>query len=222
VVDRCGSDTESGGTRNLAQALTEGGRIVFICPPGTVILMTTGHTVAAGTTIDGEDKVTLDARGLAMIMFRVPNGSFALERLSVVNVAMPPAPATIGGSVLTAFGDVSFNVVSIEASESPVFIHGNARIVNSEFFDNSSTALEIGGGEALVEHSQFIRNGTGLSLQSGRIHDSLFSQNTNGALRIPLPTGNVSVIKSIFSGNTGRGACCFRSTPTEVVQPLYQ
>ena len=136
VVDRCGSDTEPGGTRNLAKALTEGGRIIFSCPPGTNIRMTIGHTVAPGTTIDGEGKVALDAHGLAMTMFRVPNGSFSAEHLTIRNAALPPTtnPAfPPRASVLLASGDVSFNDVSITASGTPVLIRGNARILNSEF-----------------------------------------------------------------------------------------
>lgn len=206
VVDRCSSDTEPGGTKNLARALIEGGHIVFNCPPGTEIRMTTGHTIAPDTTIDGEGKVTLDAHGLPMTMFRVPKGSFAVERLTIRNVAK--IRSSIPGnqySVLDSSGNVSLVNVSIIASESPVRIHGNARIINSEFLENSGWALSI-RGNADVDRSRFIGNDVGLSLGSGWVHDSLFSQNKNYALRIIYPKGGVSVVKSHFTRNTGKGA----------------
>jgi hypothetical protein len=200
VVDRCGSDNEPGGT-NLASALNQGGRIVFHCPSGTEIRMTRGHTVAPNTTIDGGGKVTLDAYGLAMTMFFVPHGSFTAENLKIRNARWRPH----SGSVLQAESDVSFSKVSISGSESPVKIRGGALIVDSEFLRNTGWALTI-DGEAQVERSRFIGNDTGLSLRSGVVHDSLFSQNKTGALRIDFPQNEVSVIKSNFLANVGRGA----------------
>jgi hypothetical protein len=205
VVDRCGSDTETGGTRNLAQALAIGGNIVFACPPGTQIRITRGHTVPGGTSIDGEGNVTLDAHGLRLTLFYV-NGSFLMRRLSIQNVALRrssvfPARA----SVLWASGDVSLDDVTIGASETPVLIRGNAEVRNSAFLGNSSWALSI-DGEARVDDCRFIGNGTGVSVKSGYVRNSVFSKNTGGALRITHPTANVTVTGSQFLANAGQGA----------------
>lgn len=207
VVDRCGWDTEPGGARNLARALGEGGRVVFACPPGTEIRMTTGHTVAPGTTLDGGGAVTLDARGAAMTMFRVPSGSFALEDITIQNAALPRSgfPGAVRASVVHASGDLSLSGVSIVASEAPVLVRGDARIVDSAFLGNASWAVTV-QGEAVVERSRFIGNGTGLSLRRGVVRGGGFFQNTTGALRIAHPTGGVEVIRSEFGGNEGQGA----------------
>jgi hypothetical protein len=205
VVDRCGSDTDPGGTRNLALALTQGGHIVFACPPGTEIRMTKGHTVAPGTTLDGGGKVTLDAHGLQMTMFYVPNGSFAAQGITIRNAARWRSQLGSLASVLQAEGDATLRNVSIVASESPVEIRGNGSITDSEFLGNTGWSLTI-GGQAEVEGTRFIGNDTGLSIRGGIVHDSLFSQNKACGLRIVHPHSKASVINSKFLGNVGGGA----------------
>jgi hypothetical protein len=205
VVDRCTADNEPGGTRNLATALAQGGHITFACPFGSEIRMTAGRTVAPNTIIDGEGRVTLDAHGSPMTMFFVSGGSIELRDISIRNVRRQHSQLGSLASVVHATGDALFSNASIVASEGAVTIRGNAAVRDSEFLGNAGTALAIDGA-GQVEQTRFIGNDTGLSIRTGKVHRSLFSENKTGALRVMYPLGKVEVVNSQFLRNDGRGA----------------
>jgi hypothetical protein len=206
-VNRCVNDKDPvPGRMDLDRAISLGGRIVFDCPPNTSIRMTAGHTVPAGTVIDGGGTVTLDAHGIPITMFWVPSGEFSLANITIQNAMQ--RRLSFGrrfGSVIHTSGAVTLDNVTISASESPVHIGGEGRITGSRFLGNSGFAVDI-RGEAKVEQTSFIGNYTGLSVGLGTVHKSFFGQNKTGALRVAFPTGEVRIIAATFDGNDGQGA----------------
>ena len=210
VVTLCESDTQAGVGRNLQQALAIGGRITFNCPTRTATIhMTVGHDVQGGTSLHGDDRVTLDARGAVMVMFSVAGGGFAAERITFQNAKWrrPTGLGTHRSSVIDGTGNVTLRNITIQGSGSPVSIRGIGKVVGSGFLNNAGDALYI-SGEALIEDCSFIGNETGLSLGFGfgSVLHSFFSTNSAGALHVHLPSGEVRIIGSTFDANRGQGA----------------
>ena len=201
VVNLCQKDTQEGNGSSLGGAISRGELITFDCPAGAIIQMTVSHTVPPGTSIDGGDNVTLDAHGAALTMFRVPNGAFAMQKITLqggkaVHLEIP---------IISVSGSLSLTGVTITGSEFSVFVKGNATITDSNFIENSGpVSVE---GNATVTDSEFLRNsGQALSLNKGTVEGSTFSGNTKGAIRVDFPTGRVSIVASTFDGNTGVSA----------------
>ena len=211
VVNLCQKDTEEGNGSNLAGAISRGGLITFDCPAGAIIQMTVSHTVAPGTTIDGGDNVTLDAHGVPLTMFNVPNGAFTMQKITLlggkaVHLEIP---------IISVSGSLSLTGVTVTGSEFSVFVKGNATITGSNFIENSGpVSVE---GNATVTDSKFLRNtGLALALNKGTVEGSTFSGNTRGAIQVVFPSGRVSIVASTFDGNIGDGAIALsqRSDPS--------
>lgn len=205
-VTLCVSDTQAGSGRNLAAALAAGGRVRFACPGGSATIeMTTGHTVPPGTVVDGGGAITLDAGGRGMTMFRA--ASLTLERLSIKAARVAPHPrfVRLSPSVIHASESLRLDGVTIEGSESPVRVTGDAVVIDSAFLGNTGGAMSI-AGDARVEDSRFIGNQGGLTAKRGTLRRVVFSQNTGGALGILHPNGRLRVIASRFEGNLGQSA----------------
>ena len=108
-------------------------------------------------------------------------------------------------SIISASGSLALTGVTIQGSEFPVDVEGNATITDSKFLGNSGSVLVE--GNATVTDSKFLGNsGNALSLNEGTVEGSTFSGNTGGAIRVDFPTGRVSIVASTFDGNTGDGA----------------
>ena len=169
--------------------------------------MTISHTVPPGTIIDGGDNVTLDAHGAALTMFRVPNGTFAMQKITLQGgKALHRLPRSRGGvPIISVSGSLSLTGVTITGSEFSVDVKGNATITDSNFIENSgSVSVE---GNATVTDSEFLKNSDqALSLNKGTVEGSTFSGNTKGAIQVDFPTGRVSIVASTFDGNTGDSA----------------
>jgi hypothetical protein len=184
IVNLCQKDTQEGNGSNLAGTISQGGDITFDCPAGTIIQMTVGHTVPPGTTIDGGDKVTLDAHGAPLTMFSAPNGLFTMQRITLQGGKVNRTESFAKASIIFAEGNLSLTNVTIRGSEFPILVEGNAIITDSKFLENSGPIF----------------------LQEGTIERSTFSGNTMGAIDVEFPTGRVSIVASTFDGNTGGGA----------------
>ena len=218
VVNLCQKDTEEGNGSNLGGAISRGGLITFDCPAGAIIQMTISHTVPPGTIIDGGDNVTLDAHGAALTMFRVPNGTLTMQKITLQGgkalrrgLPFPEAES----SIISASGSLSLTGVTIAGSEFPVDVEGNATITDSKFLGNSGSVLVE--GNATVTDSKFFKDSDrALSLNEGTVEGSTFSGNARGAIEVDFPRGRVSIVASTFDGNTGDGAITLsqRSSPS--------
>jgi hypothetical protein len=167
--------------------------------------MAARHTVPPGTSIDGGDKVTLDAHGAPLTMFD-STGAFAMQKITLQGGK--PLRLEIPGilpSIIFAQGSLSLTGVTIQGSEFPVMVEGNATITDSKFIGNSgSVTVE---GNATITDSEFLRDSAhALSLSEGTVEGSTFSANSGGAISVDFPTGRVSIVASTFDGNTSRGA----------------
>jgi hypothetical protein len=209
VVTLCNSDTQVGDGRNLQQALHLGGRITFACPAQTgTIHMTVGHNIRGGTSLHGDDRITLDARGAVIAMFSVGNGNnFTVERITIRNAkaSRPSGPWPGRPSVIGGGGNVTLRNVTIQGSEQAIYIRGRGEFFGSRFLDNDGTALSI-SGEAQIEDCSFIGNGRGLVLKLGSVRRSHFSGHGAGALYVHFPSGEVRITGSTFDANHGEGA----------------
>jgi hypothetical protein len=215
-VKACTSDTQLGAGLNLAQALAAGGVIRFDCPAGSTIHVTGSYTLKVSTLIDGGDAVTLDGRGSFGPMLR-SSENIILRRLTLRGFARrPPAPpgpgagvtsiGRITGSVLAASGDAELDHVTIETSDFPIEVKGNATVKDSTFVGNRGGLTLAVGGVAHIESSRFTGNGHELSISAGWVRSCSFNGQTGSAVRVSLASGPVEIRHSTFSGIRGGSA----------------
>lgn len=209
VVSACASDTQPGA--NLAKALAAGGVIRFACPPGATIRMTGQYVLTGSTLVDGGDAVTLDGRGIFGPLLSA-RSNLILRRLTLRGFAQRPIrPAspgflTIGrltGSVLSASGDAELDHVTIEGSESPVDIRGNAAVRASAFVGNRGGFALVVGGVAFIERTRFTGNRSALLMGGGQVRSSDFTGQTAGAVRVSAPNSPVEIRHSSFAATRG-------------------
>lgn len=208
-VTACQSDTQTGAGLNLAQALAAGGVIRFNCPAGSVIRVTGHYVVKDSTLIDGGDAVTLDGGGFIPGHMLSGSQNIVLRGLRLRGFALPPvAPKSIGrirlGSIVSTSGDVELDDVSIESSDSPIDVEGDATVRNSAFVGNRGMTLSADKGVAHIENCQFTGNSHALSISAGWVRKCSFNgQTTDYALSVRLPTAPVEIRHCTFSAIRG-------------------
>jgi len=186
----------------LVQALAGGGTVTFACgaAPHTIVLPAR-QTIAADTTIDGGDRITLSGGG-AHGHFTVQTGrSLMLENLALGDGAVENWAVFVSDDAsLEAYG------VTVQSC-----LRGG--IYNA-------------GGVVMVADSTFAGNdagsgGSAITNEGGghlTIERSAFSGNLNGAI---FATGPTTITDSLFSDNRGRsggGGAIQHSAGMEVVR----
>ncbi len=196
-----GSCTEAA----LNTALVGGGNVTFNCGPSPVtIAITSQKTIAAATTIDGGNLVTLDggnATRLFLTNYQVP---FTVRNLTLQNART----ADVGGAIRAGY-------------QAPLTVS------DSRFYNNTCTqagpdvgggAIYVQGGDTLIQRVTFSGNRGGNggamgNLQSRTtIEDSAFLNNqTNaagtgggagGALYVDgSNAGSITIRRVVFDGN---------------------
>ncbi|HKG58557.1 MAG TPA: hypothetical protein VKB05_02170 [Pyrinomonadaceae bacterium] len=213
-VKACSVDTQLGAGLNLAQALTAGGVIRFACPVGTTIRITRRYVLHVSTLIDGGDAVTLDGRGMFGPMLSSFSGNMILRRLTLRGFAQKPLPppgppgtvlvlGRITGSVLSASGNAELDRVTIETSDFPIAVRGNATVLDSRFVGNRGGLTLTVDGVAHIDNSSFTGNSHALSIKAGWVRKCAFHGQTGNALSVRLPIGPVEIRHSTFSGIRG-------------------
>ncbi len=206
-VTSCASDVAGGG-QNLRDALQRGGEIIFDCPGGSAtIRMTMGHVLPANTSIDGGDRIILDAEGRALELLVVPDGDFTARNITITNVRArrPLQGRRFYPSVLQVrSGTATLDNVTIRNSELAV-VADNAKVSHSRFSRNTITALEVSEKVELSDTS-FRGNAVALTMAGGSLRGNSFAENTIAAVRIIYPNWPVEIIDNYFHDNTGDGA----------------
>ncbi|MCB1378114.1 MAG: right-handed parallel beta-helix repeat-containing protein [Alphaproteobacteria bacterium] len=205
IVRQCGSDVEP-GAMNLATALAIGGRIRFACPGGSsTIAMTRDYDLQPGIELNGEGRITLDAQGRQLHMFRVSAGNISLRNISIRNARVRQTPFRRRPSILDVNdGELRLENVTISNSESPINTQ-RADIRDSKFRRNIGTALYV-SGTGKVANSFFTDNDTGLGLRGGSLERSSFIDNRSAALTVHYPLTTLLITGNQFRRNGGRGA----------------
>lgn len=212
TVRACISDTQAGAGTNLQQALAGGGTIVFECPRGTSIRITSLHSVPPNTVLDGGDEITLDGHGLDGPFISSSSGRVVLRRITVSNFSVrqfsqsaEPDAVALGrvqfGSVLNVNGDAELDHVTIQSCDSPVSVVGDLVVNDSMFRGNHGLAL-VARGMTIIKRSTFLANAWGPVISRGRIDNSAFIENTGTAVSVSAPTGSVSILHSSFQRNS--------------------
>jgi predicted outer membrane repeat protein len=210
TVRLCDSDTQAGAGPNLQQALAGGGTIMFECPRGASVRVTSPHRVPPNTVLDGGDAVTLDGHGLPGPFITSSSGRVFVRRITIRNFtgrppSPPPAPGFVSlgklwGSVLAVRGDAELDHVTIESCISPVIVSGDLLVNDSMFRANRGAALDV-EGTTIIKHSIFLANESGPMLHGGRIDDSAFIENTSIAVLVSIPSNAVGILHSSFQRN---------------------
>jgi len=129
VVDRCGSDTEAGGT-NLAAALAQGGPITFSCASGATIRVTTPIDLTRSVDIDGGGRVTLDGNNeIWMLNARGPDIEVRLSNLTIRRIAVQSGTDQ---GVINGAKQVLLAKVRVAESDSPISTNGAIVIEDSD------------------------------------------------------------------------------------------
>ncbi|HLI99229.1 MAG TPA: hypothetical protein VKT76_05905 [Bradyrhizobium sp.] len=173
IVDRCGSDVDTGGT-NLTQALAAGGDISFRCGGPATVKITKSHSVTGAVSIDGGGTVTLDGGGTSSFLIAA-NASASVRLQNVTVKAMHYAS---GASVVRGAASLIIKNGTIRDSEFPLDATGvivengqfenntgivikakSALVTNGTFKGNKASPIQSDGGEATITDSTFEGNG---------------------------------------------------------------
>jgi hypothetical protein len=206
VVTACASDDqERGAGFNLADALQMGGTIRFACPAGTTIRVTGEYSIDGAVQIEGDDLVILE--GSPGQQFLSSSKPIALRHIMLRGFVEPPHGLRNlrGGSALIALAGLELDHVRIEASVSPVYVSGEAKVRDSTFTGNSGSVL-VFTGPAEVTRSRFENNELAIEMGEGSVADCEFKGGTEGGVRLTAPRAPALVLRSTFSGNRGRPA----------------
>lgn len=205
VVSLCQNDEQPGNGSNLATAIYAakewGHDVTFACPPGSTIAVNKGgYEVPAGLTIDGQNKVTLDAGagdGISAPLFIVKGGEgwFVLRNIKIKGAALRNLPAS---SVVDAQGDVYFDNVTIERSTRAVRTQKALQVVNSNFIGNSGFALGADGPLTIIK-SQFISNTRGNAVVANSMIEVADSKFIDNDVSIGFSRGSIK--RTLFQGN---------------------
>lgn len=180
----------------LNTALVGGGSVLFNCGAAPVsIFLTSSKNIAADTTIDGGNRVTLDGNGGGFYLFQVSDG----RALSVHQIVLRNA-----GGAITASGS------------------GTIEVMNSTIADHNGVfagAAIVGAGPITIGYSTIKRNtwvsgspGAGVaSLAAGTLllFDSEISgniQNSGGGAGVYIGSNNAFISNCTFSGNSASGS----------------
>jgi predicted outer membrane repeat protein len=227
VVTLCQSDDQLGPGTNLTTALLGGGNITFQCGGAATIRITHAHEIALSTAIDGGGSIILDGRGTKnMFAASQADISIRLDRLTLHGAH--ELAAEVFGTVLQADAKPSgvIRVVisrsQIDDSTTPLHVRsGTLNIEDSRFLNNRGVSVIIGGGNARLDISRSIFQNaaipvlfTGSEGNTVVISDSQFDSNQTSLILNEFEGGagcSLTIVRSHFSGNTGRGSSRFAS-----------
>jgi len=206
LVTLCGADDQVGPVAgpvaplNLRDAILGGGLVTFRCPDNTVIRVTHVHAVNHALTIDGGNKVTLDA-GNVTGMLESDGGRYAigLQNLKIRNARKPddspgslPLVSPTSGVLGNAWSTTLDNVL-IEGSTNPI----EATYVlatGSRFQGNRGVILR---GETITVRDSNFQDNDGLPI-SNSTRPLLINNRPFG--RVPI-SGTLEITATQFQNN---------------------
>lgn len=179
VVNDCLTDND------LSNKLVGGGTVTFQCPTSTIPWSGT-KTIAANTTIDGDNKITLSG-GSGYRLFVVNNGvTLTLRNLTLINGYNPNSA---GGAAVSNNGHLILenvtlrNMIDSAYNGGGIATYGALEITNSTFYENKATnggAIFASGASAVVsvENSTFRNNkATGTTADTNGFGGSIYGMN---------------------------------------------
>jgi hypothetical protein len=192
---------------HLSAALTGGGLVTFNCGGPATLTVTSTKTIAANTTIDGGDNITLTSNGVQLFVINSGMG-LTLTNMTIANLngASFAFPIVNNGRLMLS----ATNVISNNYLINNTAASATAAVANSTFVTNTGVMLNASGAFT-VTNSQFLRNapgGSGLFVifnnVTGTIDNSAFISNvlTSGDL-LYSNGGLFAVTHSRFQQNTG-------------------
>ena len=178
----------------LDAALVGGGMVTFNCGGPATIDISTGtgtKTIAADTTIDGGDLITVSGGNKTSVFVVNAGVEFTVQHLTIANgstTGRGSRAAIVNGGTLA----VSNSTFSGNNGGGAIANGGMLTVANSTFSGNHSTASALGGaiansGMLTVANSTFTGNGVG-AIYNG---------------------GTLTVVNSTFSANIGGGATSY-------------
>ncbi len=179
----------------LDTALASGGTVTFNCGSAPVtITVTSPQTIAADTSIDGGDFISLDGNAATQVFVVNSAVTLTLANLSIVNGIGDRAQGL--GTAINNSGRLTVTNSTFSGNSGGVAIGngaGTVTVTNSTFSNNSGYeggAIYNGGGTLTVTNSTFSGNVAHNRGFGGAIENS---------------SGTVTVTNSTFSGNLGIG-----------------
>ena len=181
----------------LDAALAGGGFVSFNCGPGNHTILLTGEKViAADTTINGGNTITLDGQGQTRIFWVEENIALDLNAITLTGGnGVGAQESGVGGAIFSDAGDLTISDSTISGNSASN--GGGIRTVNSTVTVSDSTI----SGNTAGFHGGGIRTSDG----TVTISDSTFSGNSadnNSGGGIRATGGTVTISDSTFSGNT--------------------
>ena len=137
-VNLCATDVYPGSGMNLDAAIAAGGTITFEDCGTATITMTKMHTIGPVTTIDGGNRITLDAGGTTPVLALLSND--AGVHLTLKNIVIrhgqttAPSVLQVSAGVIWGHGSVLLDHVTITDSVDPVGLtSGQITVRDSQF-----------------------------------------------------------------------------------------
>jgi predicted outer membrane repeat protein len=183
-----GAGTPAGCTPEaFVQALAGGGAVAFDCGPDPhTIVLPQRQTIAADTTIAGDDRIVLSGGGTHGL-FTVQGGrTLTLERVTLRDGGVESWAVYVSDDATLQARSIS---VESCARGGVYNAGGTVTVSDSMFADNDATAA----GAAITNE-----NGGRLDVDGG-----LFVANLNGAV---FSAGPTTIVRSVFSDNRGDSA----------------
>jgi hypothetical protein len=210
VVSNCANSAE------LANAVQGGGTVTFNCGDNATLTVSASIAVERNVVIDGGLKVTLQEGNGPLFLAQTPNASLELRNLKFTGTKSTVVDTRTGATTNVA---ITITGSTFDGCAAPLGSTQGTLTISKSVFTNNSGNVVTAAGDLTIERSTF-RGNKGIAVFSfgadtvTKITDSVFADNSNGALLIG--TGSASnaattlqMVRGEFSGNgrtpTGTG-----------------